>query len=239
MGPALSGLTAVRTQVKDAVASMDPWIQMPDLAENLGHVALAEGRTKDALQFYNSVQRRHHHGTSAELLLYCARALYDEDGRRSAVNQTGRPSALPEARKHLLKARHLDPTNYTLLFNLAFVTQVRSRRLETSDSFVAAIISRALAKALRRIQELAVRLLKKQRAENDPTKLEEFESAVVDLAMAHRTFFYLRNIGSRGARIGIEDRVLESHILFCHDTHAKGQALAEKVLPNHNFTAHT
>ena len=37
-------------QVKDAAASMDPWLQAPDLQENLGHMALAEGRMEDALQ---------------------------------------------------------------------------------------------------------------------------------------------------------------------------------------------
>jgi len=36
--------------VKDAAASVDPWLQAPDLQENLGHLALAEGRMEDALQ---------------------------------------------------------------------------------------------------------------------------------------------------------------------------------------------
>ena len=100
---------------------------MPDVAENLGHIALAEGRVKDALQLYGSVQRRRHHGTSAQLLLLSARALYDEDGRRSELAvKTGapQPSTLHEARACLLKAIHLDPANPTLRFNVGFCMQV-------------------------------------------------------------------------------------------------------------------
>ena len=111
-------------QVKEAAASAEPWLQLPDLAENLGHMALAEGRVKDALQIYGSVQRRHHRGTSAQMLLLCSRALYDEDGRRSAA-ESRKPSLLPEARTCLYKAIHLDPANMTLRFNAAFVMQVR------------------------------------------------------------------------------------------------------------------
>ena len=110
-------------QVKEAAASAEPWLQLPDLAENLGHMALAEGRVKDALQIYGSVQRRHHRGTSAQMLLLCSRALYDEDGRRS-VAESRKPSLLPEARTCLYKAIHLDPANMTLRFNAAFVMQV-------------------------------------------------------------------------------------------------------------------
>ncbi len=43
-------LHVVNLQVKDAAASVDPWLQAPDLQENLGHLALAEGRMEDALQ---------------------------------------------------------------------------------------------------------------------------------------------------------------------------------------------
>lgn len=98
-------------------------MQLPELAENLGHVALAEGRFKDAIQFYSSAQRRHHRGTSASLLQFCARALYDEDGRRNATGQTEK-SLLPDARTALLKALRLEPTNYIVHFNLALVMQV-------------------------------------------------------------------------------------------------------------------
>lgn len=111
-------------QVKDAAASIDPWIQIPDLSENLGHVALAEGRMKDALQLYNHVQRRFHKGTSAELLQLSARALYDQDSRKQTGGETDKPSLLPEARVHLMKAIHLDPSNHQMRFNAATVMQV-------------------------------------------------------------------------------------------------------------------
>lgn len=113
-------------QVKDAAASIDPWIQIPDLSENLGHIALAEGRMKDALQFYNHVQRRWHKGNSAELLQLSARALYDEDSRRQEGGQTDKPSLLPEARVQLMKAVHLDPSNHQMRFNAAHIMQVRT-----------------------------------------------------------------------------------------------------------------
>ncbi len=111
-------------KVKDAAASIDPWIQIPDLSENLGHIALAEGRMKDALQLYNHVQRRWHRGTSAELLQLSARALYDEDSRRYTGGETYKVSLLPEARVQLMKAVHLDPSNPQMRFNAATVMQV-------------------------------------------------------------------------------------------------------------------
>lgn len=110
--------------MKDAAASIDPWIQVPDLSENLGHVALAEGRMKDALQLYNYVQRRYHKGTSADLLQLAARALYDEDSRNHSGGETEKPSLLPEARVQLMKAVHLDPSNHQMRFNAATVMQV-------------------------------------------------------------------------------------------------------------------
>ena len=111
-------------QVKDAVASLDPWLQMPDLQENLGHLALAEGRTKDALQFYTSAQRKFYKGTSVDMYVFCARALVDEDSRRTAAKETDKPSLLPRAQSMLAKAIHLDPSNLDLRFNMAYVTQV-------------------------------------------------------------------------------------------------------------------
>ena len=89
-----------------------------------GHLALAEGRTKDALQFYKNAQRRYHKGTSVDLYMYCARALSDEDSRRAAAKETDKPSLLPQAKSMLLKALHLDPGNYQLRFNLAYILQV-------------------------------------------------------------------------------------------------------------------
>lgn len=115
-------------QVKDAVASLDPWIQMPDLQENLGHLALAEGRYKDALQFYSLAQRRFYNGTSVEMHLFSARALVDEDSRRTENSRKtktiDKPSLLPEARLELVRALRLDPSNPVIKFNLAYVSQV-------------------------------------------------------------------------------------------------------------------
>lgn len=127
-------------QVKDAAASIDPWIQIPDLSENLGHIALAEGRMKDALQLYNHVQRRWHRGTSAELLQLSARALYDEDSRHYTGGETDKVSLLPEARVQLMKAVHLDPSNPQMRFNGATVMQV----LPSPTSYFIATVQEAL-----------------------------------------------------------------------------------------------
>lgn len=74
-----------------------------------------------------------------------------------------------------------------------------------------------------------MRILRKPRSEQDANKAAEYQSAMNDLAMAHRTFFYLRNSGKRGNRIGIEDDKLEKHILFCHETHEKASQLVVQV----------
>ena len=74
-----------------------------------------------------------------------------------------------------------------------------------------------------------MRILRKPRGEQDATKAAEYQSAVNDLAMAHRTFFYLRNSGKRGNRVGIDDDKLEKHILFCHETHTKASQLLIQV----------
>lgn len=75
-----------------------------------------------------------------------------------------------------------------------------------------------------------MRILRKPRSGQDATKAAEYQAAVNDLAMAHRTFFYLRNIGKRGCKIGIEDEKLEKHILFCHETHTKASQFLLQVL---------
>lgn len=80
------------------------------------------------------------------------------------------------------------------------------------------------------LQEWAVRILKKARVENDSTKVEEFVNAVQDLALAHRIFFYLRNLANKhGVRVAVDDQKLGSHLDFCHETHVKALALAEQV----------
>lgn len=79
------------------------------------------------------------------------------------------------------------------------------------------------------LKEAAVRILRKPRSEQDASKASEYQAAVNDLAMAHRTFFYLRNQGKRGNRIGIDDEKLEQHIVFCHKTHEKASMLLVQV----------
>lgn len=156
---------------------------------------------EDALQFYGNVQRRFHKGTSAELLQLSARALYDEDSRRYTGGETGKASLLPQAKTQLLKAIHLDPCNHLLRFNAAIV-----------------------------MQEGAVRVLKKERGHQDASKAMEYAAAVANLAMAHRTFYYLRGQGKRAGRVlGIDDQKLEKHILFCHETHGRANVLQQQA----------
>ena len=79
------------------------------------------------------------------------------------------------------------------------------------------------------MQSSAVSLFIKPRTDQDPTKAEEFQKAVLDLARAHGTFIHLKNLGIKGVRVGIDDNKLDQHILFCHQTHTKAAQVLQTV----------
>lgn len=63
------------------------------------------------MQIFSSVLRKYFRNTSAEVSLLLARAFYDAD-------------QMPQARRALLRAVHLNPTDMQLRFNVALVLQV-------------------------------------------------------------------------------------------------------------------
>ena len=62
-------------------------------------------------QIFSSVLRKYFRNTSAEVSLLLARAFYDAD-------------QMPQSRRALLRAVHLNPTDMQLRFNVALVLQV-------------------------------------------------------------------------------------------------------------------
>jgi hypothetical protein len=72
-----------------------------------------------------------------------------------------------------------------------------------------------------------VRTLRKKRSEGDPTKLEEFQRAAMDLAQAHRFFCQLKDLGEAVA--AISSSRLDTHIAFCADTHTRAAQHLELV----------
>lgn len=63
------------------------------------------------MQIFSSVLRKYFNNTSADVSLLLARAFYDAD-------------QMPQAKRALLRAVHLDPTDLKLRFNVALVLQV-------------------------------------------------------------------------------------------------------------------
>lgn len=79
------------------------------------------------------------------------------------------------------------------------------------------------------LQQTAIGLLIKVRPEQDPNKAEEFEKAVKDLALAHRTFSHLRHQNMKGVRTGLEDAKLDQHIGFCMEMHTEASKDLQKA----------
>ena len=72
-----------------------------------------------------------------------------------------------------------------------------------------------------------MRMLKKDRPENDPTKALEFAGAMTDLAQAFKVFRHLRKLGPKLS--GIEEEKAEKHLIFCQQTHEKGTLLLQQA----------
>jgi len=86
-----------------------------DVLVNLGHIALAKAQYAASLKFYDRAQQEFYHGTSHEIMLFQARAHYE--------NQN-----LLQAKKTLQEALHIAPMNHRVRFNLAYVVQELAQR---------------------------------------------------------------------------------------------------------------
>lgn len=86
------------------------WLHLPDVSINLANLCLAQRQIPAAIQLYTTTLQKHYRNNPT-VMLYLARALYDA-GRNS------------QAKRLLLKAIHLQPTQNLLRFNSAVTMQV-------------------------------------------------------------------------------------------------------------------
>jgi RNA polymerase-associated protein CTR9 len=98
-------------QVQEAASGCVDWLHLPDVAINLANLYLAQRQIPAAIQLYTTTLQKHYKNNST-IMLYLARALYD-DNKNS------------QAKRVLLKAIHLQPTQTLLRFNSAVTMQVR------------------------------------------------------------------------------------------------------------------
>lgn len=99
------------SQVQEAASGCVDWLHLPDVAINLANLYLAQRQFPAAIQLYTTTLQKHYKNNST-IMLYLARALYD-DNKNS------------QAKRVLLKAIHLQPTQTLLRFNSAVTMQVR------------------------------------------------------------------------------------------------------------------
>ena len=97
-------------QVQEAASACMDWLHLPDVSINLANLHLAQRQIPAAIQLYTTVLQKHYRNNPT-VMLYLARALYDA-GRNS------------QAKRLLLKAIHLQPTQNLLRFNSAVTMQV-------------------------------------------------------------------------------------------------------------------
>lgn len=100
------------TQVQEA-ASGSVFLQMPDVWVNLAHVYFAQGNFALAVKMYQNCLRKFFYNTDSQILLYLARTHYEAEHWQ-------------ECKKTLLRAIHLNPSNYTFRFDLGAVMQKSS-----------------------------------------------------------------------------------------------------------------
>lgn len=100
----------ITVQVQEAASACVDWLHLPDVAINLANLYLAQRQIPAAIQLYTTTLQKHYKNNST-IMLYLARALYDA-GKNS------------QAKRVLLKAIHLQPTQNLLRFNSAVTMQV-------------------------------------------------------------------------------------------------------------------
>ncbi|KAK4396857.1 protein CTR9 [Sesamum angolense] len=100
------------TQVIEATSGSSN-VQMPDVLINLAHVHFAQGNFALAVKMYQNCLPKFYYNTQSEVLLYLARVHYEAQQWQ-------------DCRKTLLRAIHLDPSNYTLRFDVGVAIQKSS-----------------------------------------------------------------------------------------------------------------
>eukprot|EP00873_Tetraselmis_striata_P036611 jgi/Tetstr1/456875/TSEL_043547.t1 len=177
------------TKVHEAVASNPAWqISLPDAQLNLANIFLACQEYVSAIKLYQNVLTKNYSNKDAGVLLYLARAYYDSEN-------------LLEAKRTLLRAIHVAPTDPRLRFNLALV-----------------------------MQQYAVQKLAKSKAQQKQTASERkvsVELAIEELNQALRFFRRLSQLGT--ATTGIEELKLRKHIEFCSEIVAKAEVLSHST----------
>jgi len=83
---------------------------VPDATINLAHLLTLDGKYFEAVKNYSAVLRRHHHGNSAEILVFIAHAHFCDGDHRSAL-------------RALSRAVRASPADGCMWFNLASVQQ--------------------------------------------------------------------------------------------------------------------
>ncbi|KAL3140102.1 hypothetical protein ABBQ38_004382 [Trebouxia sp. C0009 RCD-2024] len=142
------------TSVQEAASACVDWLHLPDVAINLANLYLAQRQIPAAIQLYTTTLQKHYKNNST-IMLYLARALYDA-GKNS------------QAKRVLLKAIHLQPTQNLLRFNSAVTMQ--------KDSEIT---------------------FKTDRPAGDPSKLADYERALAELKAAHQLFVQLSHLDRR------------------------------------------
>ena len=102
-------------QVQEAASACGDWLQLPDVSINLANLYLAQRQVPAAIQLYTTTLQKHMRNNTT-IMLYLARALYDAS--------KSDPSRNGQAKRLLLKAIHLQPTQNLLRFNSAVTMQV-------------------------------------------------------------------------------------------------------------------
>ena len=113
----------VFSQVRESTADFaDVWI-------NIAHIYVEQKQYVNAIQMYENCLRRFYSQSNTEILLYMARAYY-------------KSGKLRECKNVLLRARHVNPQDTVLLFNLALVLQkLASSVLEDPKSSLRTVLS--------------------------------------------------------------------------------------------------
>ncbi|KAF6252058.1 hypothetical protein COO60DRAFT_560958 [Scenedesmus sp. NREL 46B-D3] len=145
-------------EVMRASAKTKGFVRLPEMYVNLGNLWLARQQYNDALIMYEHASKLHNH-KNAQVLLYMARAQHDSGDHLAA-------------KRALLKALHLAPSDIKIRFNLAFV-----------------------------LQEWAVKVFKRKYISGDPAKLKDYSDAESALMEAEKIFNQLHALGKDATRI--------------------------------------
>eukprot|EP00882_Tetradesmus_deserticola_P012382 GHRQ01013123.1.p1 GENE.GHRQ01013123.1~~GHRQ01013123.1.p1 ORF type:complete len:722 (+),score=423.52 GHRQ01013123.1:290-2455(+) len=177
-------------EVMRASAKAKGFVRLPETYVNLGNLWLARQQYNDALIMYEHASKLHNH-KNAQVLLYMARAHHDAGDHLAA-------------KRALLRALHLAPSDIKIRFNLAFV-----------------------------LQEWAVKVFKRKYISGDAAKLKDYSDAEVALMEAEKIFNQLHALGKEATRIEPKKLALHAkfcHQQLPSAAHLVRQAHAEQAM---------